>query len=81
MSSELTITIPEGLRREIERLAAETGVTPEQFVAVAAAEKAAGAETAEAFFAARRGRGDRAWFDAFMSREGGEPPGPGDERV
>lgn len=78
--STLLISLPDGIRREIERLAAETGVTPEQFVATAAAEKAASAEPAEAFFAARRRRGDRAWFEAFMSRSGGEPPRHGDER-
>lgn len=81
MSKPLTIVLPEGVRREVERLAAETGVTPEQFVSLAAAEKAAGAESAEAFFAARRGRGDRAWFDAFMARTNGQPPQPEDERT
>lgn len=33
----------------------------------------------EAFFAERRGKGDRAAFRALLTRDGGQPPRQGDE--
>jgi hypothetical protein len=52
-----------------------------QFLVMAAAEKLASIQTAETFFAERRGRGDVDRALAFLSRKGGEQPRGGDEGV
>jgi len=79
-SKPITVELPEGIAREVETLAAESGVTPEQFVAAAAAEKVGAIRDPKAYFAARGARADRAWFERFMSRPGTEPP-VADDRV
>jgi hypothetical protein len=50
-----------------------------QFLVMAAAEKLTAIQTAESYFAARRGRGDLNKALAFLSRPGGEPPRPEDQ--
>ncbi|HVY02234.1 MAG TPA: hypothetical protein VG983_01155 [Caulobacterales bacterium] len=75
-----TIQLPEGVRRAVERLARESGVTPEQFLASAAAEKVGVLTDPKAYLAERAARGDLAWFDAFMARKTGEPPAPEDRK-
>ena len=49
-----------------------------QFLVMAAAEKLTAMRTAEAFFAERKGRGDRDAAIRFLTRAGGEPPRPED---
>ncbi|UYN96682.1 MAG: hypothetical protein KIT25_07055 [Enhydrobacter sp.] len=63
----------------MEKLAKAEGISVNQFVATAVAEKLAAMNTA-AFFAERRGRADFAAFKRIMKRKGGEPPRPGDDR-
>jgi hypothetical protein len=46
---------------------------------MAAAEKLTAIQTAETYFAALRGRGNRDAALAFLSRSGGEPPRADDE--
>jgi hypothetical protein len=52
-----------------------------QFLVMAAAEKLTAIQTAESFFAARSGRGDKAVAIAFLTRSSGEPPRPGDDLI
>jgi len=59
------------------RSANAEGISFNQFVATAVAEKLAAMNTA-AFFAERRARADFEAFDRLMQREGGEPPQPDD---
>jgi hypothetical protein len=73
------LRLPRSIRAEVERLAKEEGISVNQFVATAVAEKLAAMNTA-AFFAERRGRADMEAFDRLMRRGGGEPPGP-DDRI
>jgi hypothetical protein len=65
------------VKAEVERLAKAEGVSVNQFVASAVAEKLAAMNTA-AFFAERRKRVDFRAFDRLMRRKGGETPQSGD---
>ncbi len=76
-SSTYPLRLPRSVKAEVERRAKEDGISINQFVATAVAEKLAVMNTA-AFFAERRGRADMAAFDRLMQRKGGEPPGPDD---
>jgi hypothetical protein len=80
MSEKTTfpLRLPRSIKAGVERLAREEGISINQFVATAVAEKLAVMRTAE-FFAERRERADFAAFDRIMNRVGGEPPRPGDE--
>ncbi|MGH6950279.1 MAG: toxin-antitoxin system HicB family antitoxin [Vitreimonas sp.] len=75
----VTVRLPEGVHREVERLARESGVSAEQFVASAAAEKVSAILDPEAYFAARAARANDQAFDRIMHREGGVAPRLGDE--
>lgn len=74
------LRLPRSIKAEVERRAREDGISINQFVATAVAEKLAAMGTAE-FFTERRLRADLAAFDRLMQREGGEPPGPADTIV
>ncbi|HTQ13857.1 MAG TPA: toxin-antitoxin system HicB family antitoxin [Rhizomicrobium sp.] len=74
------LRLPRSVKAEVERRAREEGVSVNQFVATAVAEKLAVMNTAE-FFADRRNRADFAAFDRLLSRKGGEKPRDGDERA
>lgn len=75
--STYPLRLPRSMKAEVERRAKEDGISINQFVATAVAEKLAAMNTA-AFFAERRGRADMAAFDRLMPRKGGELPGPDD---
>ena len=75
--STYPLRLPHSVKAEVERLAKADGISINQFVATAVAEKLAVMETA-AFFAARRDHADFAGFDRIMLRKGGEPPAPDD---
>lgn len=82
MSDTLVIELSEELRREIEKAAHAKGVSAEEFVAAAAAEKAGAVQSAAAFFAARASRAKPGAFERVFGRErtgGNEPPRTGDE--
>jgi HicB family len=72
-SSTYPLRLPRSLKQEVERRAQEDGVSINQFVATAVAEKLAAMNTAE-FFAERRARADFKAFDRLMRRKGGEAP-------
>jgi hypothetical protein len=66
------------MKMAVEKLAKEEGVSLNQFVATAVAEKLTAMNTAN-FFADRKNRAD---FDAFrhiLTRTGGQPPREGDD--
>ncbi len=72
------LRLPRSLKAEVERLAKKDGISVNQFITTAVAEKLAAMRTAE-FFAERRERADFAAFDRPMRRQGGQPPSPDDE--
>jgi hypothetical protein len=71
------LRLPRSVKAEVERWAKLDGISVNQFVATAVAEKLAAMNTAE-FFAKRRGRADFDAFDRLMRRKGGETPQPDD---
>ena len=77
--STYPLRLPSSIKAEVERRARADGISINQFVATAVAEKLAAMNTA-AFFADRRARADFKAFDRLMRRKGGQPPGP-DDRV
>jgi len=75
--STYPLRLPLSVKAEVERRARADGISVNQFVATAVAEKLAAMNTA-AFFAERRDSVDFAAFDRIMRRAGGEPPHPDD---
>lgn len=75
--STFPLRLPSSIKAEVERRAREDGISINQFIATAAAEKLSAMNTAD-FFAERRARADFDAFDRIMNREGGQPPADGD---
>jgi len=75
--STYPLRLPRSIKAEVERRAKEDGISINQFVATAVAEKLAVMNSA-VFFAERRNRADFKAFDRIMRRKGGEPPEPDD---
>jgi post-segregation antitoxin (ccd killing protein) len=75
--STYPLRLPLSVKAEVERRARADGVSVNQFVATAVAEKLSAMNTA-AFFAERRNRADFKAFDRLMRRKGGEQPRPDD---
>ena len=71
--STYPLRLPRSIKAEVERRAKADGISINQFVATAVAEKLAAMNTA-AFFAERRARADFKTFDRLMRRKGGEKP-------
>jgi hypothetical protein len=71
------LRLPNSIKAEVEKLAKAYGISINQFVATAVAEKLTAMNTAT-YFAERRARADFAAFDRLMRRKGGEPPRPDD---
>ncbi len=71
--------LPLTLKAAVEKLAREEGISMNQFVAMAVAEKLAVMRTA-AYFAERQGRADLKALKRLLDRKGGEAPRRGDER-
>ena len=79
-TSTYPLRLPTSVKSAAEKLAKEEGISLNQFVATAVAEKLSAMSTA-AFFAERSERADFEAFRAILIRQGGEPPRDGDERV
>lgn len=79
-TSTYPLRLPKSIKAEAEKLAREEGISMNQFVATAVAEKLSAMRTVE-FFAQRRSRADLAAFRKLLRRQGGEPPRAGDEIV
>jgi hypothetical protein len=75
--STYPLRLPLSVKAEVERRAKADGISVNQFVATAVAEKLGVMNTA-AFFAERRDKADFAAFDRIMRREGGKQPGAED---
>ena len=77
--STYPLRLPRSIRAGVERLSKQDGVSINQFVSIAVAEKVAMMQ-AQAYFEERSARADLAAFDALMQRAGTEAPREGDER-
>jgi hypothetical protein len=77
--STYPLRLPRSVKAAAEKMAREEGVSMNQFVATAVAEKLAAMKTAE-FFLQRRQRADLVAFRHLLERQGGETPREGDER-
>ncbi len=75
--STYPLRLPRSVKAEVERRAKADGISVNQFVATAVAEKLA-VMNSEAFFAERRKRADFKAFDRIMNRKRGEAPEPED---
>ena len=78
--STYPLRLPRSIRAGVERMSKQDGISINQFVSIAVAEKLAMIQ-AETFFAERSARADMAAFDNLMRRKSGEPPRVGDEPV
>ena len=76
-SSTYPLRLPRSVKAAVEKLAREEGISMNQFVATAVAEKLAVMSTA-AFFAERKGRADLKAFGRLLNRKGGQTPRSGD---
>lgn len=76
----LTIRLPESVHRNIKELAARDGVSVNQFIASAAAEKMASVMTLD-YLRAEAAQGRRADFLAVLDKAPDVAPRPGDEPV
>jgi hypothetical protein len=65
--STLTIQVPDSVRRHVERLSLEDGVSVDQFFATAAAEKVAVLEAVD-YIRARANRADDAEFERVLAK-------------
>ncbi|MEO3690548.1 pilus assembly protein HicB [Roseateles paludis] len=77
-TSTYPLRLPRSVKAAAEQLARDEGISLNQLVATAVAEKLAVMRTA-AFFAERRERADPAALRALLTRQGGVPPREGDE--
>lgn len=76
--STLSLRLPESLHRKIRQLADRDDISINQFIATAAAEKAAALLTVE-YLEERGRRGDIRLFNRVLARVPDVPPVPGDE--
>ena len=76
--SRINLRLPRSILAGIEKLSKQDGISINQFVSIAAAEKLAIMQ-AETYFAERIAKADMAAFDRVMQRQGGQPPREGDE--
>ena len=74
----IQVRLPLSMKDAISRLAKQDGVSMNQMITIAVAEKLAVLDTIDNI-KKRAARADYEWFDRFMNREGGEPPREGDE--
>ena len=73
------LRLPRSIKAAVEKVALSEGISMNQFVATAVAEKLAVLSTAS-YFSERKGRADLAAFKRILTRRGGEAPRDGDER-
>ena len=76
--STLTISMPDGLAKQLQACAAEEGVTVDQFLASAAGEKISAFMTLD-HLRERAARANRKDFIDFLEGSPDVPPMPGDE--
>ena len=76
--STLSLRLPESLHRKLGELAEQEGISINQLINSAVAEKIAALLT-EKYLAERAKRGDRAKFEAVLAKIPTAPPLPGDQ--
>ncbi|MBU6179122.1 MAG: type II toxin-antitoxin system HicB family antitoxin [Verrucomicrobia bacterium] len=76
--SALTIRLPESLHRHLKEAAESDGVSVNQFISLAVAEKLSALQTYD-LIARRAERGSREAFLEALSKVPSVPPDPGDE--
>jgi hypothetical protein len=76
--STLSLRLPESLHRQVRELAHQEGISINQFVSTAVAEKMSALMT-ENYLAQRAARGNRASFERILARVPDVPPTEGDE--
>jgi post-segregation antitoxin (ccd killing protein) len=72
-STTYPLRLPASIRAEVAKLARREGISVNQFIALAVAQKVS-ALNAATWFAERRSRADMKAFDRLMRRQRGEPP-------
>lgn len=72
------LRLPRSLKEGVERAARRDGVSMNQLIATAVAEKLSALETRD-FFERRAERADYEAFDRIMRRTGGQPPREDDQ--
>ena len=77
-TSTFPLRLPVSLKTALEKYSKEDGVSINQYVVMAVAEKISALHTAQ-FFEERRTLSDRKAFRKILKRKGGVPPRPGDE--
>ena len=77
-SKTYPLRLPRSVKAAVEVLAEQEGVSVNQFIATAVAEKLTAMSTFQ-FFEERRERADFQAFRRLMRRKGGQPPRSGDE--
>lgn len=75
--STLSLRLPDSLHAKVRELAAEEGVSINQFLALAAAEKVSALLTAD-YLRERGARGSRETFDAVLAKVPDAEPDPAD---
>ena len=76
--STYPLRLPRSIRAGVERLSKQDGVSINQFVSIAVAEKVAMMQ-AQDYFSQRAVRADMVAFDLLMQRSSGQSPRAGDE--
>jgi len=72
------LRLPQSLKQAVAEVADRDGISMNQFITLAVAEKLAVMDTVR-FFQERQERADRTRFREILERPGGEPPRVGDE--
>jgi hypothetical protein len=75
------LKLPASVKTAAQRLAREDGVSLNQWISVAVAQKIGAVETAADFFKRKRGDAKPGDLLAFLDNARNEPPPQGDERV
>jgi hypothetical protein len=76
--STLSLRLPDSLHRRVREIAQQDGISINQFISTAVAEKLAALMT-ESYLQERAQRGSREKFRAVLAKVPDVPPGPGDE--
>ncbi|NOS74893.1 MAG: toxin-antitoxin system HicB family antitoxin [Methyloglobulus sp.] len=76
--SALSLRLPDSVHRHIKELAQKEGVSINQFIASAVAEKVSAIAT-EDYLLLRAGRADKTAFTSILNQVPNRPPIPGDE--
>ncbi|MBV9633763.1 MAG: pilus assembly protein HicB [Methylobacteriaceae bacterium] len=75
------LKLPASIKLAAQRLAREDGVSLNQWIAVAVAQKIGAVETAADFLKRQAGDAKPADLLPFLDKAGNEPPPPGDEHT